>query len=76
MKKLVVLVLLASLSLAALPARGQNRISVQEHDRQVRKAEKVQRKALKRAEKRQRKEMKKAAKAQRKAMQRSRLRRA
>ena len=69
MKKFLILVLLSLLSAAvAIPASAQNRISVQEHERQVRKAEKKQHKAMKKAAKKERKANKKALKAQRKAM--------
>jgi len=75
MKRLVAFILLAILTAGiSLPASAQNRINVQEHDRQVRKAQKKQQKAMKKAEKQQRKAMKKSTKAQRKAQLRAQQR--
>jgi Tfp pilus assembly protein PilX len=72
MKRLVVLLLVALVSLAgSVAAQTQNRISVEQHERQVRKAEKKQEKAMRKAAKKQQKEMRKSAKAQQKAMQKA-----
>ena len=75
MKRLVAFILLVILTAGiSLPANAQNRMNVQEHDRQVRKAHKKQQKAMKKAEKQQRKAMKKSTKAQRKAQLRAQQR--
>ena len=72
MKRFVGLLLLALLTAGiSLHASDQNRISVQEHDRQVRKAQKKQQKEMRKSARRQNKAMKKAAKAQRKAQLRA-----
>ncbi len=69
MKRLVVSMLLALISVAgSVPVQAQNRISIQEHDRQVRKAEKKQQKAMRKSAKKQQKAMRKSAKAQQKAL--------
>jgi hypothetical protein len=68
MKRLGALMLLAVFAASlTMPTQAQNRISVQEHDRQVRKAQKKQQKTMRKQDKQQRKAMQKAAKAQRKA---------
>jgi len=75
MKRFAALLLLAVLTAGiSVHASGQNRVSVEEHDRQMHKVQKKQRKAMKKSEKQQRKAMKKSAKAQRKAQLRAQQR--
>lgn len=72
MKRLVVLMLLVLFAVAgSVPARAQNRISVDENARQSQKAQKKQQKMMKKSAKNQQKAMKKSAKAQRKAVKRA-----
>lgn len=72
MKRIVTLALLAGFTLAGLPARGQQEMSMQEYSRQSAKLAKKQQKVNKKAAKRQAKAQKKVAKEQQKTIEKQR----